>query len=179
MSRLIKLLKGRSGASLVFTAIIFMAIMMIATGMWEYARVKIISSGIRDATENAVVAVGTANMVHTYDGAREGYSGAYRGDGAGGWAQYFENNGIMDEVKESLGLSNDYTKYSGGEVEYTLELSKMEVANEDLAPVDPASSPKLKVTGIMNVTIPHAFGWEAMPPIKLRLGIDVRFTPRF
>ena len=102
----------------------FIAICFLSLGL-KYFSIRQRSIEIKDSVENAVIAVAITNYTEVYKGEREGYTGAYRGDGAGNFSDSGITAGaVYAQLSKQLGLiyqSGEYVKLDeNGNVEYAI-----------------------------------------------------------
>ena len=113
-----KKLKDNTGNAAVFSAVICLAIVFIASAVFEFMQLMIITSGIRNAVESACISVITANYDETYSQLREGYSGAYMYKDSG-FEETIDTGNVYAELDGLLGLSvegNKHIKYKSDNI---------------------------------------------------------------
>ena len=77
MKQLTKCLRDQRGMAYPLVIALTLALLMILCGMMEFFRLSVIASGVKEALQDAVVAVVNDNYANVYHGVREGYSGGY------------------------------------------------------------------------------------------------------
>lgn len=87
-----KILRHTSGNSAPLTLAIILAVIILSCAVFEYLRLMVIASGVRDAVQSAVIDVATENWDDAYNGLREGYSGGYTLSGTDWVCRHFAEN---------------------------------------------------------------------------------------
>jgi len=72
MQKILGTLKNRRGDGNLLAIVIVLAILLTASGIWEYMRLMIIATGVRDAVQSSIISVATTNYDEVYNGLREG-----------------------------------------------------------------------------------------------------------
>lgn len=181
MTKLIKLLSSRLGNSMPLAIFIALSIVIISCGVFEYMRLMIIASGVRDAVQSSVISVATENYDKLYNGLREGYSGAYELSGSD-WQSNVDTGDIYAQLDSKLGLINEngyHIKYADEKVEYKLSGLSVNIINAPFAPQDRNSAGKFLAEATVYLEVPLSFGWEALPPMKINLKLKAGYTPKF
>lgn len=181
MTRIAKILKDKSGNSMIFAAVTALAIIIMASAVFESIRLFIIVSGVRDALEKAATQIATANYDELYSGLREGYTGAYEYTDLG-WHQRIDADNIYSLLESELGVTENkgiYIKYAGDKLEYKLSNVSLEIVNAPLAPKNKESANKFNVGAKSHIEVPLSFGWEVLPTIKMNLDVKAGYVPKF
>jgi len=168
------------GNAMPLAVAITLSIMLIMCGVFEYFKLTIITTGIRDAVQSAVISSVVENYDETYRGLREGYSGGYQMSDSG-WQEQVQYSDIYKRLDSLLGLKQEgdfYVKYISGALwEYRLHDLDTKITNAPLAPS--SSGKELLITSIIKVDIPVTFANKTLPPLKLNLHIKAAYTPKF
>lgn len=181
MERINKLLRNTSGNSAPLTLAIILAVILLSCAVFEYMRLMVIATGIRDAVQSAMIGAATENWDDAYNGLREGYSGGYALSGSD-WVVSLDTGDVYSRLERTLGVYREngkYVKYTGPDLEYALSGLSVSIQNAPFAPSNAGSGPQLSVTGTMNVEVPLSFGWGYLPPLKITMKLKGGFTPRF
>ncbi len=176
-----EVIKDKSGASAPLILAIVLICIILAATVFEYMRLLIISNGVKEAAEEAVIDVATQNWDEAYAGLREGYSGGYRLTDSG-WSRNLSNGNIYNRLKGLLGLqyeSGYYVKYTGSVKEYSIYGLSVTVDNASFAPSNTSSISQLTVTGRITIEVPLSFGWGHLPPMKLSMQFKSVYMPKF
>ena len=122
MRNLPKTLKDKRGTSFPLTVAVTLCLIIILCGISEYMRLMIITSGVRNAVQSAVISTVNDNYSSVYQGTREGYSGAYQLSGSS-WVNSIDNGNIYERLDQTLGTKVNggyHVKYAGNTVEYRI-----------------------------------------------------------
>ncbi|WP_353852754.1 hypothetical protein [Dehalobacter restrictus] len=181
MTKLRKIVSDKSGSSAPLTVAIVLAVMILSCTVFEYMRLMVIASGVRDAVQAAMVDVATGNWDDAYNGLREGYSGGYTLSGAD-WVVKMDTGDVYSRLESTLGVKKEggkYVKYTGPDVEYTLSGLSVSMQNAPLAPSNVSGISQLSATGTVDMEVPLSFGWGHLPPLKITMKLKGGFTPKF
>lgn len=173
-------IKDNSGNSAVFSAVICLVIVLIASAVFEYMQLMIITAGIRNAVESACVSVVTTNYDETYSQLREGYSGAYLYKDSG-FEEIFDTGNVYSELDGLLGLFVEGGKHikntSAGVKEYAISDMRIEMENTELAQDN--SDKNLNAIVSLKVEIPVRYGGRELLPLELNMKVKASYTPKF
>jgi len=181
MSGLKRMLRDRRGEGALYAVIAVLAVMMLATVIWEYARLYIIAGGVRDAVQGSIISVATTNYDEVYNGLREGYSGGYALYGVS-WDQALDAGDVYGQLDKTLNLSRQggrHVKFAGGTLEYALWGLDVEIVNAPFAPPNPDSAGKFLAKATIELEAPLSFGWGFLPPMRVTLHVKAGYTPKF
>ena len=174
------LLRNNRGNAMPYAIAITLSLLIILCGAFEYIRLMIISAGIRDAMQSAVIASVVANYDDAYSALREGYSGGYALSGSN-WQEQIDYGDIYRRLADTLGLTNEvgqYVKYfEDRSVEYQLSSLNVTISNPALA--SGSASHNLTVQSTVRAEIPTNFLNKSFPPTKLNLKITATYIPKF
>lgn len=169
LDRLISKLRQKRG-DILMTAIIWMIILFLFfIALMEYHRVQIISTGVRDAMEQAVTSVAINNAYNSFNGVREGNSGAYELSGE----DWRENVTTIDVQNKLVGLLHLQSKNgvfispNPEEETYEFAISEVDVIpdNAEFA----SNTEQAKYLASCRVEIPFSLGFDAFPPLVIRM----------
>lgn len=181
MARIKKTLRHTSGNSAPLTLAIVLVVIILSCAVFEYMRLMVIASGVRDAVQSAVIDVATENWDDAYNGLREGYSGGYTLSGTD-WVVKLDSGDVYSRLESTLGVKKEnskYVKYTGPDVEYTLSDLSVSMQNSPLAPASTGGISQLSATGTVDVEVPLSFGWGHLQPLKITMKLKGGFTPKF
>ena len=176
-----KMLRHTSGNSAPLTLAIVLVVIILSCAVFEYMRLMVIASGVRDAVQSAMIDVATKNWDDAYNGLREGYSGGYTLSGTD-WVVKLDTGDVYSRLESTLGVKKEgakYVKYTGPDVEYTLSDLSVSMQNAPLAPASTSGISQLSATGTVDVEVPLSFGWRHLPPLKITMKLKGGFTPKF
>lgn len=181
MRKIKTLLKSERGTSFPLTVAITLSLLLILCGISEYMRLMIIASGVRNAVQSAVITTVDDNYDSVYQGAREGYSGAYQATGSS-FAESLDYGDIYGQLDKLLGTkksSGAHVKYAGSSVEYTVSGLSVSIKNAPLAPSNPGTAQKFLADVTVNLEVPVSFGGNVLPPMTIRVKTQAEYTPKF
>ncbi len=181
ISRTFKLLrsnKGYTAAPLV--VVIALSSMLFFVILWQIARLVIISAGVKDAVQSAVIATSAANYSNVYDGIREGYSGGYRYSGSS-WKAAVSTGDVYGRLDKLLGLHSSggkHIKTNSDGKEFTISDLSVNVDNTQFAPTS-STIRQFSATSYITLEVPLSFCGDILPPMKIRLCVKSKYTPKF
>jgi len=174
-------LRENKGSIFPLTLAVMLSLFIIMAGSMEYFRLKIIASGIKDAIQSSVISVSVQNFENVYSSTREGYSGAYKyNDSYDDWKEEIDIGDVYHELSNLLGLDkegNYYIKRTESEYEYKLSNLDVQIINSPLKSNNP--NKKFIAESFINLEVPLSFGWEHLPPMKIRLKVRSEYMARF
>ncbi|MCX7748239.1 MAG: hypothetical protein N2645_15335 [Clostridia bacterium] len=176
---ILKKLSEKHGNALPFACAIVICLLLFSSVIMEYIRLTVISNGVRNALQAAVISVCTENYGKTYNGLREGYSGGYYMTKNGEWQENFDLGDIYGEIDNLLGLDDSHTKKSGSSMEYSLSGLSVSIHNAPFAPTDINRSNKFAADAKITLQVPFSFGWGTLPPIKMTIHTTATYAEKF
>jgi hypothetical protein len=181
MKKLLITLKNRRGTSFPLTVAVTLSLLLILCGISEYMRLSIIASGVRNAVQSAVISTVNDNYSNVYQGAREGYSGAYQPSGSSwkGSLNYGDIYGRLDKALGTLASGGYHIKYAGSSVEYKLSGLSVNIKNAPFAPSDSVNAQKFLVDSTIALEVPVSFAGKALPPMEIHLKTQAEYIPKF
>ena len=180
MRKRLKLLCLNKGFSAPWVVVITLAALMFFVVAWQYGRLVIISAGVKDAVQSAVISTSVANYGNVYDGIREGYSGGYTYSGSG-WRSTVSTGDVYGRLDQLLGLKTQggkHVKVSGDEIEYSIYGLSVDISNAPLAPSSSAIT-QFSATSKITLEVPLSFCGEVLPPMRINLSVKSKYTPKF
>lgn len=172
-------LKEERGSMFVITIAVILSIFITFTGVSEYLRLKLIVSAVQEAIQTAVISVSTQNYDNNYSQTREGYSASYKKIGSR-WKEQLNTGDIYKKLDELLGLQkegNQYVKRTKGEDEYRLSGLSTTIINSSFAPN--TNDDVFEAESYVHLEVPFSFGWEHLPPMKIRLKVKSKYMAKF
>lgn len=170
--------KGYTSAPLV--VVIALAGMMFFVVLWHIMRLVTISAGVQDAVQSAVIATSVGNYSNVYDGVREGYSGGYRYSGSS-WSTAVSTGDVYGRLDTLLGLRSSggkHNKINSDGTEYAVYGLSVNVDNAEFAPSSGAIK-QFSATSYITLEVPLSFCGDILPPMKIRLCVKSKYTPKF
>ena len=175
-----KQLKDNRGNATIMAVSTSLAIVLIMCAVIEYMQMLIITSGIRDAVQSAVVSAVTANYNEAYSQLREGYSGGYQYSDTG-FVESIDAGDIYGRLDGLLGLKQEgeqHIKYTPiGQREYTISDLQLDFENTSLA--QNHADKNLNTAVRICVTIPIRYGGRELMPLRLDMQVRASYTPKF
>lgn len=176
-----KLFQNKRGGGNLLAIVVVISILLISCSVYEYLRLVIIASGVRDAVQSSIISVATTNYDEVYNGLREGYSGGYTLDGDY-WEESLDIGDIYGQLDSTLGLarqSGRHVKYAGETLEYSLWGLEVDIKNASFAPSSADAADKFLAEATIELEVPLSFGWESLPPMRITLHVKAGYTPKF
>ncbi|GHV18552.1 hypothetical protein FACS189425_07540 [Clostridia bacterium] len=164
-----QLLKDRRGSMQILAVVALMVTLILFTGIREAYRLSLVSEGLRDALQNAVVQVATSNYNGTYQGQRQGYSGGYdKADPAAAWTEALNRGDVRNALNTLLVAGNDYT----------IDSVDVTAANATFARTAGNIS-RVEIAATMTVQLYYHAGNLASVPITLNIRVRSGYTQKF
>lgn len=156
MKRMIRSLSDRRGAVLVQAAAAVLSMMIVFSLAYQYGRVLLISSGVKNEIKNAAITAITDNYYPSFNGMREGNSGAYALSGGSFKSTLNEGN-----IKQYLCINHQLTASGSvlqkneddGSLQFSISDINVSYKNGSLA----SNKDKLKTTVFYTINIPVKF----------------------
>lgn len=181
MRKLLQLLRSKKGyTSAPLVVVIALAGMMFFVVLWQIIRLITISAGVKDAMQSAVIATSVGNYSNVYDGVREGYSGGYRYSG-NSWRSAISTGDVYGRLNQLLGLHSSggkHIKINSDGTEYAVYGLSVNVDNAEFAPSSGAIK-QFSATSYITLEVPLSFCGDILPPMKIRLCVKSKYTPKF
>ncbi len=175
------LLRSKKGySSAPWAVVIALSGMLFFVVLWQFFRLVTISAGVKDAVQSAVISTSVGNYSNVYDGIREGYSGGYRFSG-NSWRSSISKGDIYERLSQLLGLRSSGGKYVKGNsdgIEFAVYGLDVEIENAPFAPSSGAVS-QFSATSYITLEVPLSFCGDVLPPMKIRLCVKSKYTPKF
>lgn len=173
---MIRILKNKEGNAAIQACVIVLCMLLLFTVISEYLRLQMITRGIRDSVQAAVISVAIQNYDDVYNGLREGYSGGYELDDHDQWITRIDEGAVLDSLTSLLNLEAG-SKFAGEKLEYTISNLEVSTLNTTFAPEN--DSNKFEAEVVLDLEIPLSFGWEHLPPLQIKLKVNAGYTPKF
>lgn len=176
-----KLIASKRAFSAPWAVIIALIGIMFFTAASQYIRLMIIASGVRDAVQSAVIATATENYGNLYNGIREGYAGGYALTGES-WSERLSGGSVYSRLGRLLGITSNgskYTKFNSDGEEFSVYGLSTTVENAPFAPASTDGIQQFEATTFIDLEVPMSFCSEILPPMKIRLKVKSKYTPKF
>ncbi|MDD3778467.1 MAG: hypothetical protein PHU76_01660 [Synergistaceae bacterium] len=171
--------KGPRGDGFPMTIAVTLVLLLIFCGIGEYFRVAIIAQGVRDATQQAIIATINDNYDDVYHSVREGYAAGWFPTEDEAWEESVDEGNVYANLAATLGLTSDgagYIKHAGDEVEFVLSGLTVELNNNDLAS---GESEGYLADAVVMLEIPTQFAGAVLPPLHIDLRVQAKYVPKF
>lgn len=185
IKRMRSFLRDQRGSGELMIVVLFMVGMILFSVVFEYIRVQIYASNIRDSFERAIRTVASENYNEVYAPFRELESsgGEYAGGAAGGgnrnetpeWMPMNDIGDVRDELLELLSLEE---KSAGNLLvgDYEYELSDIVVYVKDAAV---SGSGKYEVEGRIQVKLPIYFLGAIERKVSIQLKVKTAYSAKY
>lgn len=173
------ILKSKKGSSFPLIIAITLSLMMILVGISEYLRLVIISAGVRDAVQSAIISTVNDNYADVYHSVREGYAAGYQPSGES-FAASVNTGDVYAHLDRTLGLSQsggEHIKYAGSGMEFKVYDLSVDIENAPLAPS--SVSQQFKANAYITLEVPVRFGNNLLPAMRIRLKVKAAYTEIF
>ena len=181
MKRLADCIKDRRGMAFPLVIAVTLACLLILCGAMEFFRLNLITTGIRDALQDAIITVVNDNYANVYHGVREGYSGGYYTEGEG-FEEAVDTGNIYYLLDKTLGTrreGNVRVKYAENHVEYKITGLTVRIRNAPLAPSDPRNAQRFEADAMIWLEVSVRFAGKTLPAMKMRLKVQAGYIERF
>ncbi|MDO4563690.1 MAG: hypothetical protein Q4C12_07635 [Clostridia bacterium] len=172
--------KSNSANASILAVSVCLGMVFIMCAIFEYMQMLIITTGIRNAVESAVVSAVNANYDEAYSQLREGYSGSYL-YADDGFRESIDTWNIYTRLDELLALTETggkHIKYKADSViEYSISNLRLDFENAGLAQGN--SIKNLNATAYVDVEIPVRYGGRELVPIRYTMRIKASYIPKF
>ncbi|MGV8147022.1 MAG: hypothetical protein ACLKAL_10975 [Alkaliphilus sp.] len=169
-------INNKDGSSAVLACAIVLCLILLFTVISEYLRLQIIAQSVHGATQSAVISLAVENYDDVFTGLREGYSGGFELDSRGRWNTRIDEGAVFTNLSTALGLVNG-RRYSGDRLEYTLSDLVVNIKNTSFAQV--GNTDKFTAEVWITLEMPLTFGWERLPPLRIRMRVRAGYTAKF
>ena len=179
INKLKVVLKDRKGTSFPLVIAVTLSLLFIFVGISEYMRLMIISSGVRDAVQEAIISTVNDNYADVYHSVREGYAAGYQPNGTGfsSSVNYGDIYGYLDNTLGLRQVGSEHIKYARSEVEFKIYDLSVTIDNAPIAPS--SATQKFTANGWVTVEVPVKYGNKTLPPMKLRIKVKAAYTEIF
>lgn len=170
--------KKRRGEGTPLTIAIVLVLLMLFCVAAERSRLWIISQGVKEAVQQAVISTINDNYDDVYHAAREGYTAGWYPTG-GSWEESLDPGDLYLVLSRTLGLTTngvEYMKYAGAELEYTLSSLSVTLPNNSLGS---GLSNGFTADAKLTLEIPVRFLGKLLPPVHTTLKVQAKYVPLF
>lgn len=171
--------KKRPGEGTPMILAIVLVLLMLFCAIAEYSRIWIISQGVKEATQQAVLSTVNDNYDDVYHAVREGYAAGWSPNDSGGWEQSLDEGNVYAQLSRILGLTDDggrYTKYAEAQMEFSISDLTVEIQNNGLAS---GQSAGYTAVAELKLEVPVRFLGVAFPAARMTLHTEAKYIPLF
>lgn len=172
-----KLLRSRRGDVTVQTVAVIMILILMIIPVYHYCRILYICNSVKSSFRDELVKTVTANYHPSYDGMREGNSGAYNLE-SNVWTDKLNKGSVISDLTNKLSLNQNGTLYDktdpNGALEYTISNINITVQNAELAD----NSNKLSAKATYTITVPIKLLNNTINQ-SYNINTDAEFEPTF
>lgn len=173
------ILANRAGNGMPLAAAITLVLLMFILVISEYARLMIISAGVKDAMGEAIISTVNDNYADVYHAVREGYAAGYQ-PANGSFEESVNYGDIYGRLDNLLGLRESegyhYSITSDGKAEFRVSGLQVEVKNVSLAS---GIQNGYEAAANIQLEVPVRFLNKALPNMKITLRMKAAYTPKF
>lgn len=177
--KLVRILVNRAGNGMPLAAVITLVLLMFILVISEYARLMIISAGVKDAMGEAIISTVNDNYADVYHAVREGYAAGYQPSN-GTFEESLNYGDIYGRLDDLLGLRESegyhYSVTSDGKAEFRVSGLQVEVKNVSLAS---GIQNGYEATANIRLEVPVRFLNKVLPDMKVALRMKAAYTPKF
>lgn len=155
---LLKRITGNSGFSYTFICVLMIMLLMISLLIWEYIRLSVIVSNVREKIEDSLVVIATDRYDEMYAACRDGYAATFEYNGS-----YWTNSNklsiseIESEILHELNSGEKIQINSVKVLYFTITFNQMGYAAGNTAA---NSGIRFKVSGRCRMNIPFKLLWS-------------------
>lgn len=179
MGKYRRLLINKEGNGIPLAATVTLALLMLILVIIQYARLMIVSAGVKDAMQEAIISTINDNYADVYHAVREGYAAGYQPTG-GSFEESLNYGDIYGRLDGLLGLQEDdgyhYKISSDGAIEFRITDLQVNIHNAGLASGDTSS---FEAETTVRLEIPVSFLQKVLPDMKITVRSKAAYTPKF
>lgn len=176
-----KVFMDKKGSGFPLAVAITLGLILIFSGISEYFRLMIVTQGVREALQNAVISTVNDNYDDVYHGVREGYSGGYQPI-VSDFEESIDYGDIYETLDRTLGLTQNSGAHvksdSKGKQEFKLWNLSVSIRNAPLATTDMANQ-RFEIDSSILLEVPVSFGAKVLPPMRIKVKNSAGYTPKF
>lgn len=173
-------INSQTGNGVPLAAAVTLCLLMLMLGIMEYSRLMIISSGVKDALEEAVISVVNDNYGEIYHAVREGYAAGYEPWG-GDFEESVDEGDVYGRLGDLLGLEYEGSCLVGrlpdGKTELKISQLTIDIPNSELAPAESGQSYEVITT--VRLEVPVSFLQTSIPNMSIKLRTKAAYIPKF
>lgn len=179
MGKCKRLLLNKEGNGIPLAAAVTLALLMLVLVIIQYARLMIVSAGVKDAMQEAIISTINDNYADVYHAVREGYAAGYQ-PADGSFEESLDYGYIYGRLDGLLGLQEDggyHCKISSdGAIEFRMTDLQVYIHNAGLASGDTSS---FEAEATVKLEVPVSFLQKVLPDMKIIIRSKAAYTPKF
>ena len=174
-----RILLDKEGNGMPLAAAVTLALLMLVLVIMQFARLMIVSAGVKDAMQEAVISTINDNYADVYHAVREGYAAGYQ-PMDGSFEESLDYGDIYGRLDGLLGLQEDggyhYKISSDGATEFRITDLQVDIHNAGLASGDTNS---FEAEATVRLEVPVSFLQKALPDMSIIVRSKAAYTPKF
>lgn len=158
---------------------VVLVLLMLFCAVAEFARIWIISQGVKEAAQQAVISTVNDNYDEVYHSAREGYAAGWLPDDAGSWDESVDVGDVYAQLSRILALDSTGTGFQktvDGEIEYIISGLTVELDNNGL---QSGQSEGFTALVEIHLEVPVRFLGNLLPSASMTLHTEAKYVPVF
>jgi len=175
-TKMAELLSNNRGNMFPLTVAVAISLLMMLLVACEYMKLMIVSAGVKDAYEEAIISVVNDNYNEVYHCVREGYAGGYQPGGTGFVASLDQGN-VVDRMSSLLRLEESgggicISRTGAGNIQYRISNMNVTVHNTPMS----RSGEKFYADGTLLLEIPVIFAGQTLGymPVNIKVQATLR-----
>lgn len=173
-----KVIKDKAGNVVPLAVAVVIVMLTVAVCVTKFMELWIMAAGVRDAFEEAIIAVVTENYNETYHCVREGYAGGYEPTGNGFYASV-DLGDVSGRLERLLGLAKRGDRLvklnSDGETDFQIGEISVAVNNTAIR----TGGEVFSADGELLLEIPLKYEGRTIRVIPIRLKVKARMREKF
>lgn len=174
-----RLLLDKEGNGIPLAAAVTLALLMLILVIMQFARLMIVSAGVKDTMQEAIISTINDNYADVYHAVREGYAAGYQPTD-GSFEESLNYGDIYGRLDGLLGLQEDdgyhYKISSDGTIEFRITDLQVYIHNAGLASGDTSS---FEAETTVRLEVPVSFLQKVLPDVRITVRSKAAYTPKF
>lgn len=174
-----RLFLDKEGNGMPLVAAVTLALLMLVLVIMQFARLMIVSAGVKDAMQEAIISTINDNYADVYHAVREGYAAGYQPTD-GSFEESLDYGDIYGRLDGLLGLQEDDGYHckvaSDGATEFRITDLRVNIHNAGLASGDTSS---FEAEATVRLEVPVSFLQKMLPDMTITVRGKAAYTPKF
>lgn len=179
IKRMKKIIFQENGNIYPLTIAIAIAILLLLLVVGEYMKLMIISGGVKDAFEEAIISVVNDNYNEVYHCVREGYAAGYEPNGDETFYESLDTGDVKGRLKNLLGMKENGSYLekinNGSEKEFSISEIDVHIHNAPMV----RSDEDFYAEGTLKLKIPIRFVGKILTELPIRLKVKAELNELF